>query len=114
MEIFQEEKYHRLLISQARLDQSALNEFQKLVSPLIESHAHLIVNAEKVVEIEKPVSEALIRIAEEQAEKSCTFVIVNNEPNVVAAFDDELAIVPTESEAVDYFNFDELERQYNL
>ena len=114
MEIFQEEKYHRILIETPCFTQAAFDEFQKLVAPLIESNAHLIVNAEKVVEIETPAAKSLIQMAEAQAEKSCTFVIINKEPGVVSAFDDELAIVPTEPEAVDYFNFDELERQYNL
>ena len=114
MKLTQQEKYFSLLLDESSLDKKTWAGMTSRIDPLIKNNDHLIINAESIVDIDSEVAQSLINIAEQQAEKSCTFVIVNSNPGVVKAFDDELAIVPTEHEAIDYFNFDELERQYNL
>lgn len=114
MRLTQQEKYFSLLLDESKLDQKTWAEMKSRIDPLIHNNDHLIINAGSIIDIDAEVAQSLINIAEQQAEKCCTFVIINSHPAVVKAFDDELAIVPTEHEAIDYFNFDELERQYNL
>ena len=75
---------------------------------------HLIIDVQKAIEVTPDAVDALVDRAEKQIEEQRTFVLINAREAVVKAFDDNIPIVPTEHEAIDYFNFDELERQYDL
>lgn len=108
------EKYHIARCNKALIDGTVFGQMEEGLKPHYDQGHHLIIDLHKATEVTPEAVDALIDRAEKQMEAQRTFVIINAEQAVVKAFDDNLAIVPTEHEAVDYFNFDELERQYDL
>lgn len=114
LELEPNEKYYIARCSKEKIDGMVFGLIEEELKMLFADGQHLILDISKTNEVTQEAVDAFIDRAEKQMEAQRTYVLINANDGVVKAFDDELPIVPTEHEAVDYFNFDELERQYDL
>ncbi|MFM2360650.1 MAG: hypothetical protein RLY16_2643 [Bacteroidota bacterium] len=87
-----------------------------LLSYLQKDIPHLIINLEQVQEISIPMAESLAVIQQQFYEKECSFVICCLNEKVEATFEEIellelLNFTPTESEAWDIVQMEEIERE---
>ena len=109
-----EDKYKIVRCVATEIDGMLFGEMEEELKDYYAVGDHLLIDFLPAKSITSEAVDALLDRAERQMEAQKTFVLINNSAEVVQAFDDNLALIPTEHDAVDYFNFDELERQYEL
>ena len=84
-----------------------------------DSNKSIVINLEKVIEIERESIEILTKIHEECYKNKCSFVLCGLTDTVRSAFNslkllEKINVTPTESEAWDIVQMEEIERELNM
>lgn len=84
-----------------------------------EANKSLIIQMEAVMEIEEAAIESLVQIHERMYKQKCSFVLCGLSPNVKAALNkknllEKINHTPTESEAWDIVQMEEIERELDM
>lgn len=111
------EKFQVLTPSESILSENMTDELrQLLLSYLKKDVKNIILNLKEVKEIKEPAAECLLSCQEQFYEQECSFVICEIAPEVeqfldVNEFLDQMNFTPTESEAWDIVQMEEIERE---
>ena len=111
------EKFHVITIREPKLAANMTAELDKYLLPLAEDIIrNVVLNCEDIREMDSAAAEQLIKIQQHFYDLQSSFVICNLQPTVqetLAANDlsDRLNITPTESEAWDIVQMEEIERE---
>ncbi len=111
------EKFQVLTPSESILSENMTDELrQLLLSYLKKDVKNIILNLKEVKEVKEPVAECLLSCQEQFYEQECSFVICEIAPEVeqfldVNEFLDQMNFTPTESEAWDIVQMEEIERE---
>jgi anti-anti-sigma regulatory factor len=89
---------------------------QLLLSYLEKMPPHLVLNLQEVKGIDQEVAEKIVTVQQHFYEKNCSFVLCSLQPAVEKVFDENewlelLNATPTESEAWDILQMEEVERE---
>lgn len=89
---------------------------QMLLSGLQKDIPHIILNMQAVQTIDVPVAETIAKSQQDFYEKNCSFVVCNLNKEVEAVFNnadilETLNVTPSESEAWDMVQMEEIERE---
>ena len=111
------EKFTVIRLQEPVLSEIMAAEWTSLLQSYLQKDIpHLIVNLEQVQEITTPMAESLATIQQQFYEKECSFVICCLTEKVEATFEEielleVLNFTPTESEAWDIVQMEEIERE---
>ena len=112
------EKMHVITVVEEKLPANMTEEIKKqLLKFLSEPIKNVVVNLKEVKEIELPAAEALISVQLTFSEANQSFVLCNLQPPVSNFLDKNellgiMNITPTESEAWDIVQMEEIEREF--
>jgi anti-anti-sigma regulatory factor len=111
------EKFQVITPSESILSENMTDELrQLLLSNLKKDVKNIILNLKEVKEIKEPVAECVLSCQEQFYEQECSFVICEIAPEVEQFLDeneflDQMNFTPTESEAWDIVQMEEIERE---
>ena len=112
------EKMHVITVEEAKLAANMTEEIKETFLKFLEEPvANMVVNFEKVSEIEEEPAKAFALIQQRFYEENHSMVFCNLQPQVSDFFDQNglleiLNVTPTESEAWDIVQMEEIEREY--
>ena len=109
------EKFNVITIAETNFSANMTADFEKLTYNVANENTHLVINLEEVETIAPEICHTLAKVQQAFYEKDCSFVICCLAPEVEAIFEKEqlmelMNITPTESEAWDIVNMEEIER----
>ena len=110
------EKFTVVTPQAANLSANMTESVEKLAEYATKQIPHLVINMNIVTEIDSVIAQRLALIQQRFYEQDSSFVICNLNPNVEAVFEKEelvdvMNITPTESEAWDIVQMEEIERE---
>jgi anti-anti-sigma regulatory factor len=110
------EKFNVITVDDTILTANMTAEIEKLTEFVSMPVPHVILNLQKVNEIDKEICNKIATLQQAFYEKDCSFVVCNIQPSVEAIFEQEelldvMNITPTESEAWDIVQMEEIERE---
>jgi anti-anti-sigma regulatory factor len=110
------EKFTVITISDAKLSANMTAELDKLNEFVLQAIPHVVLDLQEVKEIAPEVCHKIAAVQQAFYEKDCSFVVCNIQPNAEAIFEQEelmeiMNITPTESEAWDIVQMEEIERE---
>jgi anti-anti-sigma factor len=111
------EKFHVITIREPKLAANMTAELDKYLLPFAEDQIrNVVLNCEDIREMDSAAAEQLLKIQQHFYDQQSSFVICNLQPAVeelVEASDlaSQLNITPTESEAWDIVQMEEIERE---
>ena len=112
------EKFHVITPEDAFLTANMTEDMiQKLLSYAVKDTKNIILNLKNVEGVDKSIAEALIKLQTHFYEKKGSFVICQIQQPVLYIFEElevlyQLNYTPTESEAWDIVQMEEIEREY--
>ena len=113
------EKFHVITIDEDTLSANMTENLSKtLLSFLAKLPKNLVINFEKVQQIDDDIANTVVTVQQTFYENNCSLVICNLQPNVEKYLDERellelMNITPTESEAWDIVQMEEIEREFN-
>ncbi|MGN6438658.1 MAG: STAS domain-containing protein [Agriterribacter sp.] len=111
------EKFHAISIIEPALSANMTEDLRKLLAEVTQNHVkHVILNFREVQQIDPAVAELLATARQEALEQDRSFVICELQPAVKELLKqhdllDLLNVTPTESEAWDIVQMEEIERE---
>lgn len=111
------ERFTVITPQETRLPVNMTEELYNLLLPYLQKDIpHIILNMANVISADEPVVEELARIHQQFYEKNCSFVICSLQPEVTEVLNkkellDILNVTPSESEAWDIVQMEEIERE---
>ena len=111
------EKFTVITTQFTHLSANMTDEISNLLLPYLQKHIpHIIFNLTSIFELDDEVANLLLQIKEQFYENNCSFVICDLQSNVLTKLDqieisEILNITPTESEAWDIVQMEEIERE---
>ncbi len=112
------EKMHVISISESILAANMTEEFRQLLLPFLNKDIrNVIINFEDVTSIEKPFAEEMVALQQMYYEKNTSMVFCNISKDILKNPEledllEDANITPTESEAWDIVQMEEIEREY--
>lgn len=112
------EKFHVITVEDTELAANMTEELQKLLLPFVDKiPGNIILNLRNVQQINELIANAIASIQETFYDSNCSFVICNLQPEVETLLDAKellelMNITPTESEAWDIVQMEEIEREF--
>jgi len=111
------EKFHVITILESLLAANMTAELEKCLLPLLDSEVKNVVLVLKgILSVDDPAGECLVRIQQAFYDAGSSFVICELTPEVEKTFEDNgllelMNVTPTESEAWDIVQMEEVERE---
>ena len=110
------EKFTVITVSESFLSANMTADIEHLTHYVSEKIPHLIINLEEVEFISSEACNALAAVQQAFYDKDCSFVVCCIKPSAEVIFEQEelieiMNITPTESEAWDIVNMEEIERE---
>ncbi len=113
------EKFHVITIEQPGLPANMTEDMEQTLLPFLNnSIKNIIINFENVEEIEEPLAKLLVSISQTFYEQNSSLVICKLQTKIETYLDEKellelLNTTPTESEAWDIVQMEEIEREFN-
>ena len=113
------EKFHVLTIEEPVLSANMTGELtQALLSFLNKTPKNLVINFEKVEKIDLTAATAIVTVQQTFYDTNCSLVICRLRPEIETYLDEKellelMNVTPTESEAWDIVQMEEIEREFN-
>jgi len=113
------EKFHVITIEEPVLSANMTEELsQVLLSFLNKTPKNLVLNFEKVEKIEITPATTIVTVQQTFYDSDCSLVICNLQPDIETYLDENellelMNVTPTESEAWDIVQLEEIEREFN-
>ncbi len=113
------EKFHVISINEAAFSANMTEDLTQTLLPFLnKSPKNLVINFEKVEEIDAPAANTIVSIQQTFYDNNCSLVICNLRPAVEKYLDENdllevMNVTPTESEAWDIVQMEEIEREFN-
>ena len=106
------EKFSVIIPETSEISANMSDELKELLnSYLTQSIPHVILCLRNVKKMDSKVSEMILNIQVEFYEKNCSFVICETHKELMFLFKNSANITPTESEAWDIIQMEEIERE---
>jgi anti-anti-sigma regulatory factor len=111
------EKFHVLTPTETTLSENMTEEFSQLLRSCLKKEVkNVVLNLSNVTSLDEPVAETILNCQQEFYEQDCSFVICEMKPEVEQYFDEKEMLdlvnyTPTESEAWDIVQMEEIERE---
>ena len=111
------EKFHVITIRETKLAANMTAELDECLLPFVEKETkNVVLNLEDIREMDTAAAEHLLKIQSHFNDQQSSFVICRLQPEVKEMFGndellDHLNVVPTESEAWDIVQMEEIERE---
>lgn len=111
------EKFHVITLQEAFLAANMTEELsQSLLKLLQKDVKNVILNCKDIQNIDEAAAETIVKIQQQFYEQNCSFVVCTLQPAVEKQLDDTgllelMNITPTESEAYDIVQMEEIERE---
>jgi anti-anti-sigma factor len=111
------EKFHVITIKEPKLAANMTAELDECLLPFVEKDTrNVVLNCEDIHDIDSAAAEQLLKIQQHFYDQQSSFVVCNLQPEVRAVFDhnewlDLLNLTPTETEAWDIVQMEEIERE---
>ncbi len=111
------EKFHVITIREPKLAANMTAELDEYLLPFTEDQVrNVVLNCEDISDIDNAAGEALLKIQQRFYEQQGSFVICNLQPDVQQTLEttdliQKLNVTPTESEAWDIVQMEEIERE---
>ena len=111
------EKFHVITLSESQISASIADDMAvQILAFLQEEVKNVVMNSDSVSAIELPAAEKLVQIQQQFYENGSSFVICNLQPQVEQFLDENellelMNVIPTESEAWDIVQMEEMERE---
>ncbi len=111
------EKFHVITIEEVDLPANMTEDLQKLLLSFVDkAPRNVIINFKNVQQIDELTANTLATIQQTFYDSNCSLVICNLQPGVETFLDDKelleiMNITPTESEAWDIVQMEEIERE---
>lgn len=111
------EKFHVITLSESQIPASIADDMAvQILAFLQEEVKNVVMNLDSVSAIELPAAEKLVQIQQQFYENGSSFVICNLQPQVEQFLDENellelMNVTPTESEAWDIVQMEEMERE---
>lgn len=111
------EKFHVITIRENKLAANMTAELDDCLLPFVEKDIrNVVLNLEDIRDIDSAAAEQLLKIQQHFYDQQSSFVICNLQPDVKDSLDenellDIMNITPTESEAWDIVQMEEIERE---
>lgn len=112
------EKFHVITILEAELAANMTEKMDKVISPLLEDNVkNVIINMKDIKNVESAAADQLVKIHDRFYESNASFVVCGLQPEVRKGFEhsgtlEKLTYTPTESEAMDMVQMEEIEREF--
>ncbi len=112
------EKFHVITIKEAVLAANMTEELDKCLSPLLQNDVkNVVLKMEDIHTVEDAAAVYLAQVQQRFYENNASFVICLMQPEVEAVFDklellEVMNVTPTESEAWDIVQMEEIEREF--
>lgn len=112
------EKFHVITVLEKELPANMAEPFEKLVRPFLDATIkNVIISMPEVEKTDRPFAMALLQLQNDFYEKSCSFVVCSLTKELENWLDEEeilelLNVTPTESEAWDIVQLEEIEREF--
>lgn len=112
------ERFHVISIEEPVLSANMTEEITQTLLPFLNNTIkNVIINFEKVKEIDEPFANTLVSIQQTFYEANCSLVICNLQPEIETFLDGKellelMNVTPTESEAWDIVQMEEIEREF--
>lgn len=117
VKIYTKEKFTVIMPEDEVLSVNMTEAFTNIINPyLTKAVPHLILNLKNVASIDEPIAETIARLQQQFYENNCSFVICEIQKPVEILLDEIellelLNVTPTESEAWDILQMEEIERE---
>jgi anti-anti-sigma regulatory factor len=82
-----------------------------LYSFLEKTIPHVILSLTQIKSLDEPAAKMIISVQNQFYEKNCSFVICEVADNIKPLFEESMNVTPTESEAWDILQMEEIERE---
>ena len=111
------EKIHAITIEESVLAANMTAELEKTLLPILQTDAnHVVLILKGVESVEEPAAECLVKIQQDFYDAGSSFVICELTPEVEKALENNsllemMNVTPTESEAYDIVQMEEVERE---
>ena len=111
------EKFHAISVETEHLSANMAAELNQQLKPLLQSsNRNVVLKLPLVTSMEKEAAETLVKVQQKFYEENASFVICELSPAVEAFLDNEallelMNVTPTESEAYDIVQMEEIERE---
>jgi anti-anti-sigma factor len=111
------EKFHVITLLQPELSATMTEEFSDRLVPFLQSNIkNIVLNLKELLSIDNISAENLVKVQQKFYENSASFVICELQPQVEEFLDkgqllEMMNITPTESEAWDIIQMEEIERE---
>lgn len=111
------EKFHAISVASEQLSANMAASLQQQLLPLLEEPVrNVVLNLEQVAALEEPAAETLVKLQQHFYEQNASFVICCLQPEVEEFLDktallEIMNVTPTESEAWDIVQMEEIERE---
>ena len=111
------EKFHAISVETEHLSANMAAELNQQLKPLLQSsNRNVVLKLPLVTSMEKEAAETLVKVQQKFYEENASFVICELSPAVEAFLDNEallelMNVTPTESEAWDIVQMQEIERE---
>jgi anti-anti-sigma regulatory factor len=110
------EKFTVITVTEAILTANMTAEIEKLNEFVLQAIPHVVLDLSEVKEIVPEMCHKIAAVQQAFYEKDCSFVVCNIQPSAEAIFEQEelmevMNITPTESEAWDIVQMEEIERE---
>jgi anti-anti-sigma factor len=113
------EKFHVITINETSLAANLTDKMDKVVLPLLDDNVkNVIINMKDIKMIDSAAAEHLLTLQHTFFEHRASFVVCELQPDVKKTLDtaavlDGLNYTPTESEAMDIVQMEEIEREFD-
>ena len=113
------EKFHVIIIEEAVLSANMTGDlFEVLLSFLPKTPKNLIINFEQVEKMDLTAATAMVSIQQTFYDANCSLVVCNLRSEIETYLDEQellelMNVTPTESEAWDIVQLEEIEREFN-
>ena len=111
------ERFTVIIPQESHLPANMTAELNNLLLPYLQKDIpHIVFNMENVKSLDGPAGETIARIQGQFYEQQCSFVICNLQPGAAQVFEEKelldiMNITPSESEAWDIVQMEEIERE---
>ena len=112
------EKFHVITILETELAANMTEKMDKVISPLLDDNVkNAIINMKDIKNVESAAADQLVKIHDRFYESNASFVVCELQPEVRKALEhsgtlEKLNYTPTESEAMDMVQMEEIEREF--
>ena len=112
------EKFHVITILETELAANMTEKMDKVIAPLLDDNVkNVIINMKDIKNVEIAAADQLVKIHDRFYESNASFVVCELQPEVTKAFEhsgilEKLNYTPTESEAMDMVQMEEIEREF--